>query len=175
MITIFGPKSLTLPSALGGDDAIYGLVVVCATRGLTVNEKQGSDTVSVHGIKDTGLVTLQIVQLLLSKGADVLGYPVFFEIDDVTALCPFSPDDAVDAEGDPIPQETWETWGVVGESHKPRLIDGKWYRSNNVGASGEPLDASKWASWIGSPPAGITVLSVDDYKALADSQELETA
>lgn len=154
MITIRGPKSLTLPSALGGDDAIYNLVLVCATRGLTVKDSPDASEVSISGIRDTGLVSIQIVQLLLSKGAEVEGYPVFFEIDDITDPCPFSDDD-----------ETWETWGVFGESHKPVQIGDKWYRSNNVGASGTPLPASQWANRD-------DVLSVADYLALQNAANI---
>jgi len=35
-IKVVGPKALSLPASLGGDDTIYGLIVVCTTRGLFV-------------------------------------------------------------------------------------------------------------------------------------------
>lgn len=163
MITIVGPKKLTLPSQLGGDDAIYGLTLVCVSRGLIVHD-EGDGTVSISGIKDTSLMTPSVAAMLVSKEADVLGCPVFFEIDDVTTECPFSePEEGTEAE-------TWETWGTFGESHKPRKIGDKWYRSSSVGVSGEPLPASKWASWISSPPTGAKLLSVDEYREIAASQ-----
>lgn len=154
MITITGPKSLTLPSALGGDDQIYGLTLVCVSRGLFVQDSPGVDTVSISGIRDTNLVSIPIVQLLLSKGADVLGYPVFFEITDINSVCPFS-----DSE------ETWETWGVFGESHKPIQLGDKWYRSNAVGESGELMAASEFMI------EGLTIISVNDYQIIQSENQ----
>jgi hypothetical protein len=166
MITITGPKSLTLPSALGGDDQTYALTLVCVSRGLTVNDSPGATTVTIEGIRDTGLVSFAILELLASKGADVLNYPAFFELDDVTALCPFAPSDLVDEEGDPIPQETWETWGVSGNSHQPVQIGAKWYRSNQYGYGGEYLPASDWIAWKATPPTGLRLITVDEFKAI---------
>lgn len=167
-ITITGPKSLTLPSALGGDDTIYALTVVCSTRGLIVEDSPGADTVRIRGIKDTTLVTLDIVKLLLSKNAEVDDYPVFFQIDDITRLCPFAPDDLTDEDGDPIPQETWETYAISG-GHAPKQINdtGDYYRENVVG--GKHLAASLWGSWIASPPTGIQVITPAAYRALQPS------
>lgn len=140
---------MTLPSVLGGDDQIYQLVLVCATRGLIVDDEPGASEVLISGLRDTNLVSIPIVQLLVSKNADVLGYPVFFEIEDINAVCPFSDSG-----------ETWATWGVFGESHKPMRFGNKWYRSNNVGASGEPLPASVFLT------AGVPILSVAQYQAI---------
>jgi hypothetical protein len=151
MITITGPKSLTLPAALGGNAQIYELTLACVTRGLFVEDYPGAETVRISGMKDTTLVSLPIVQLLVSKGADLEGYPVFFEISNINSVCPFSTKD---------PKETWETWGVFGESHKPVKLGNKWYRSNNVGESGEPLKASVFLN------AGVPILSVTQYQAI---------
>ena len=171
MITITGPKSLSLPSSLGGDDQIYGLTLVCVSRGLFVQNIPGGTDVKIEGIKDTELVTPSVVSLLVSKGAEVSGYPVWFELDDVTAACPFAPDSLVDDEGNPVPQETWETWGTVGESHKPVLIDGKYYRSSSVGVQGTPLPASAWAGYLASPLVGMRVVSKEEFLAIQEAAQ----
>jgi hypothetical protein len=94
-------------------------------------------------------LSLQDVQLLVAFGGEVEGFPVWFELDDLDSPCPFSESD-----------ETWEKWGVFGESHKPTKIGEKWYRSSAVGASGDLLYASRFLS------AGVPVLSLSEYQAV---------
>jgi len=86
--------------------------------------------------RDIWLIPEYGVALYLT-GGDIVDMSLFFEIDDVTELCPFSEESILDEEV--IPQETWETWGTHGESHKPQKVGDKWYRSSNVGISGTPL------------------------------------
>jgi len=110
----------------------------------------------------------EYVSLIVAVGGDLEGYPVWFEIDDPTALCPFAPDDLVDEEGNPIPQETWETWGTSGESHKPVQHGAKWYRSSAVGYSGELMKASQWVNM-----PGLTVKTRQEYLAIAEANAPE--
>lgn len=84
-------------------------------------------------IENLGYLPLDYVSLIVAFGGNVEGLPVWFEIDDIEAPCPFSDSD-----------ETWETWGTFGQSHLPVEIGGKWYRSVAVGQSGQLLDASAW-------------------------------
>lgn len=104
-----------------------------------------------------------------AAGGDVHDYQCFFEIDDVTAACPFAPDDLTDGQGNPIPQETWQTWGVSGDSHKPVEYGGKWYRENIYG--GSYMDASIWWTYVSTPQNGCRVIDVESYAAIvaADS------
>jgi hypothetical protein len=117
-------------------------------------------------------INFQRLLLLIATGGDLKGYPMFFEIDDITTPCPFAPDDLVDENDEILPQETWETWGTYGESHKPRQVGDKWYRSNSVGFSGERMPASQWVNWYVSPPLGVRIITVDEYKTILDSQVL---
>ena len=104
-------------------------------------------------IANLSYMPLSYVALICAFGGDVEGLPVFFEIADVKAICPF----------DPNSKETWETWGTFGESHKPTKIGEKWYRSSDVGASGQKMDASQW---VGYMQAGGVVLTQAQYAAL---------
>lgn len=105
-------------------------------------------------IANLSYMPLSYVALICAFGGDVEGLPVFFEIADIKADCPFSTT---------TPKETWETWGTFGESHKPRKIGAKWYRSSDVGESGQKMLASQW---VGYMQAGGTVLTVTQYQAL---------
>jgi hypothetical protein len=101
-------------------------------------------------------LTLQDVQLLVAFNGDVEGFPVWFELDDITVECPFSDSN-----------ETWETWGVFGESHVPVQHGDKWYRSNAVGASGELLPASVFLE------AGVPILSLAQYQSIQQANSGE--
>lgn len=154
MIEISGPKSLTLPASLGGNNAIYGLTLVCVSRGLFVKDL-GDGKVKIDGIRDTSLVSVQIVRNLVAAGAEVEGYPAFFEVSDKDAVCPFG-------NG----SETWSQWGVFGDSHKIVQIGEKWYKPSAYGESGQHLAASVWAA-----VAGLVVLSDVEYKALLSTEQ----
>ena len=104
-------------------------------------------------IANLAYMPLSYVALIVAFGGDVEGLPVFFEIDDVKAICPFDPD----------AKETWETWGTFGESHKPTKIGEKWHRSSDVGANGQKMDASQWVGYMQS---GGVVLTQAQYAAL---------
>lgn len=107
-------------------------------------------------IKNLGYLPLSYVSLIVMFGGDIEGLPVFFELNDITAKCPFSPAGPE--------QETWETWGTYEDSHKPVKYGEKWYRTNNVGESGAALDASSWV-----PLKAVNQLSVitkKEYEAI---------
>lgn len=97
--------------------------------------------------------------LVVLAGGDVEGCNVFFELDDLSSEVPESFPERTYLET----VHTWETWGVHGESHKPIEINGKYYRTSCVGASGEPLKASYWVSYY---MAGGKVLSLKEYGLL---------
>jgi hypothetical protein len=103
-------------------------------------------------IENLAYMALDYVSLIVAFGGQVEGMPVFFELDDIEAECPFSDSN-----------ETWETWGIFGESHKPVQLGDKWYRSSNVGESGAVLLASQWVPYR---QAGGVVLTVAEYQAV---------
>lgn len=122
-------------------------------------------------IENFNHMPLAYVSLIVGVSGDVQGLPVWFEIDDPAALCPFAPDDLVDEDGNPIPQETWETWGTHAESHKPVQHGAKWYRSSAVGYSGELLKASDWVALYAS--GAITVKSKAEYLAIVEANAVQ--
>jgi hypothetical protein len=157
-ITITGPKEVTLPSALGGNDQIYGLVLVAVTRGIVV-EDFGEGQVRLRGLTDRSLITVDIVKLLVSVGCEVEGYLTYFEIDDLDAEVPAEfPNRTFTEFADPDDPEsgvekvhTWATWGQrEGGSEWLYQRNGKHYRSSNnrlhAGNPGQPINASNWVS-----------------------------
>jgi hypothetical protein len=100
----------------------------------------------------------RIVMLALAGGraywiSEENALPVWFVVPDITAICPL---------GDGV--ETWETWGVIGESHKPVLIDGTYYRSSAQGASGAHVEIGTWVPlYLASQ---LNVISEDAYQAI---------
>ena len=104
---------------------------------------------------------------LVMTGGEAFDLPVFFEVVP-TDLCPFSPTDAVDEEGTPIPQERWQTWGTTPLinsdtlNHAPMQIGDKWYRSSIY--KGQRMKATEWASLYFADPT--KVLSEEQFKAL---------
>lgn len=92
---------------------------------------------------------------------DVEGLPVWFELSDPTAICPL---------GDGV--ETWNEWGIFGDSHKPTQYGDKWYRSNAVGQSGQLLDASAWTTLRAA--GALTVKTKAEYLAIVAENAPET-
>jgi len=94
-----------------------------------------SSSLAVCGpIANTSRVPLEFVDLVVAVGGDVEGLPVWFELPNITDICPL---------GDGV--ETWATWGTFGQSHLPVQYGTKWYRSSAVGQSGRLLNASQIA------------------------------
>lgn len=91
-------------------------------------------------IENLGYLPLSYVQLIIAFGGEVESLPVWFQLDSIDVDCPFSTT---------TPKEKWATWGTFGESHKPVKLGAKWYRSSAVGASGDMMPASQWASQLG--------------------------
>ena len=148
MITVVGPKLLSLPSTMGGNDTTFGLVLVAASRGLLV--EQSGDTFQIAGITDMELLTLDVVRLLVGLGAEVLGYKVFFEFTDPKLDCPL------------FPGKPWSD--AFGELHKPIQVADRFFQLNEVTQSpndGEALPASMWIN-----AKGITL------RTLAEVQQL---
>ena len=156
MIRIIGNKTTALPPELGGER--YDLVR--AKEHVKTRLKPDGKHELVWAGSDE-LLTLAVVKKIVDSGSDVLGYPVFFKFLDPLLPCPFA-ELKKDLDGKSLPLENWHEWGVVGKSHKPVKLGGDWYRSNNVGASGEPLPASKWIT----PPTGVTLVTVDQFRTI---------
>lgn len=151
MITVVGPKGISLPAALGGNDDTFLLVQIAASRGLYV-EPVGADDVRLRGITDRELLNLDTVRMLVAAGADVLGYPVWFVFDDPNDECPLFP-------GKP--------WGeAFGVNHRPVPFNGRWIQANNVTNlvenDGEPLPASVWIN-------SVELLTIEEKQALEPS------
>ena len=111
---------------------------------------RGSEIAICGPINNIEFIPLNYILLIVAVGGDILDMPIFFEIVP-TDICPFSDNN-----------ETWETWGIFGDSHKPVQLGPKWYRSSAVGQSGELLKASEWAFKI--DPA--KVITIKDYRKL---------
>lgn len=77
-------------------------------------------------------------KLIVMAGGDIEGLRGWFEIDDLTQEVP-------DSFPNKEPDQTWETWGVFGDSHKPVPIGNKWYRTTEHGQAGWSLNVSCWA------------------------------
>lgn len=171
MITITGPKAATLPAALGGNDAIYSLVLVAVSRGIIV-EELGGGQVQMQGIKDMDLVTVDVVQMLVSENCEVYGYPVYFEVADKTAEVPTNfPNRTYFVENEEDPENptetvrTWETWYNGMPGHSPVEIDGKFYCSSaNTWNMGQPIPASLWG--------GLNIVSLSQFAALQPTPEV---
>lgn len=142
---VTGPKSIALPTSLGGNDTIFGLVVVCATRGLYL-ETIG-ETVRLEGITDKALFTPQLVGLLVQAGCEVERYPMFFEVTDLSETVPGS------VEG--LSGLKWNDLDFAGQFSWSE-IDGKFYRGTEMPPDGEPLKAS---DWLALKAAGVTLVS----------------
>jgi len=112
-------------------------------------------------IENLGYLPLDYVSLIVAFGGDVEGLPVWFELTDIDADCPFSTE---------TPKEKWSDWGTFGDSHKPVQLGGKWYRSSAVGASGALLDAS---AWVGFRVAGLVVKTKAEFLAIQAANQPE--
>lgn len=111
----------------------------------------GSELAVCGPIENVSFLTIEYISLIVMFGGECEGLPVWFEIDDITEDCPFSD------------SETWETWGIFGESHIPIQIGDKWYRSNAVGQTGELLLASQWVG------LGLTAITKSSYLELLNN------
>lgn len=111
-------------------------------------------------IQNLTYLPIDYITLIVLFGGDVEGLPVWFEISDINASVPV-PWQSIDSE-----RKTWADWGTFGESHKPRKIGTKWYRSSAVGASGQLLDASQFVG------LGLTVLTRSQYLDILPSSPI---
>lgn len=114
----------------------------------------GSELACCGPINNKSFLSVNYLALIVSFGGEVEGYPVWFELTDISLPCPFSTED---------PKETWETWGVSGDSHVPIQVGDKWYRSSAVGQSGALLNASAWVPLLSG---GQVVLTAEQYAAI---------
>ena len=172
-VAITGNKLLLVPTTLfvGGNDTTHELANLANIFGITA-EISGSQF-RMGWFTDLETIPLSIVKKWVDEGAEVWNYPIWFKIDDITRTCPFSPAGQTDpVTGEPIPRETWETWGTISGRHAPVKYGDFWYRSNAEGASGQRLKASKWVSGLTSPPTGISIITVAQFKQVQeDNQE----
>lgn len=141
----------------GGQNPYILLLNDLDMGGAPFTRGRGSELAVCGPIENQSFLTVQYVTLLTAFNGNVEGLPVWFEIDDIAAVCPFG-----DGE------ETWETWGTFGESHVPVQIGSKWYRSNCVGQSGTKLYAS---DWVPQYMQGLTVLTADEYVAIQQADQ----
>jgi hypothetical protein len=159
MITVVGPKGISLPASLGGNDQTFLLVQIAASRGLYVEPIAG-DRVQLQGITDRELLNLDTVRMLVSAGADVLGYPVWFVFDDPAVECPLIPG--------------WPWGEAFGVNHRPEPFNGRWLQANELTRffaeggkdDGEALPASVWIN------SGVELLTIEEKRALEPRMEL---
>lgn len=140
-----------LPAGLGaGDTNPHYLDLNDLDMGGAPFTRDATPGMAVCGpIENLAYLPIPYVQLIAAFSGDVEALPVWFELDAIDVVCPFSDSN-----------ETWETWGVFGESHAPRQIGGKWYRSTCVGESGQMLDASEYIN------SGLTIKTKAEYLAI---------
>lgn len=98
-------------------------------------------------------ISLDDVFTWCDAGAEILAYSgAYHELTEPTILCPYSED-----TGEPgWVQETWESWGVVGDSHAPIQIGAFWYRSTLEGVQGTPLPCTRWYDFTRQPNTNTT-------------------
>jgi len=122
---------------------------------------------------DDWYLPLDDVFMWCNNGAELLMYQGGYHwLADPTKLCPYSED-----TGEPgWEQETWETWGVVGESHAPVEIpvgSGNWYRSMLEGVQGTPLPCSKWYAYLQNPLTNLT--GIQEIISVWEFQQIQAA
>lgn len=140
-------------SFVAGDRSPYAdKMLDLASGGASWTRPSGGGLAPCGPFDNLDFLTIPFQVLIASCGGDVEGFPVWFVIDDIAAVCPF---------GDG--KETWGTWGTFGESHKPAQFGDKWYRSNNVGQSGAKMHASEWVAKLAS---GLQVITEDEFKVI---------
>lgn len=166
------PNELTVPAGTSSVD-VYIKGLVGASAGVTAGYSQvqfwNTRGITVRDIPEVGRSEILLDQVYLpldgvdqwaSLGSIIYDYDFYHEIQDVTALCPYS-----------TSGETWETWGVVGDSHKPVQIGQYWYRSSRFGVQGERLVSTEWAQYISNPDTVNTsivrLISVEEFAALS--------
>ena len=130
----------------------------------------------VTPISNTSMITINHAQLAVIIGGDIEGMEVYFELDSLENEVPetftnriITNTDLSDPENPVITTSvhTWETWGRNGDSHAPKQIENKWYKSNSdANNSGIPLPASLWVF------SGLTIKTVLEYKALLPQPNL---
>lgn len=143
--------------AEGGQNPYILLLNDFDMGGAPFSRGRGAELAWLGPVDNQSFLTLDQISLIIMFGGEVEGLPVWFRFDDPTAVCPFSDSD-----------ETWETWGVFSESHKPVQIDDHWYRSSAVGQSGQLLDASQWVPLRNA--GAVTVLTMHEYQAVQASE-----
>lgn len=139
MITIIGPKQITLPPPMGPSMEIWSLLLICTTRGLFVKDI-GDDKMKLEGITDLSLINPVQVANLVKAGCEILGYPALVEVnleDEVPESFRL-----VDEEGNNL-QTTWGQWASANE-REPIVKDDRIFvpLSNSKGY----LPASQWVS-----------------------------
>lgn len=168
--------ALSLPTVSAGQTNPYYLDLNDLDMGGAPFTRDAEPGLAVCGpIQNVAYLTPQYAQLIVAFGAvaaqmlgigagDIEGMPVFFELDSLSGEVPASFPGRTYTTGtignEVTHVHTWETWGVVGESHRSQLIGDKYYRSSNYGQAGTTLHASEWAN------AGLTVKTVAEYQAI---------
>jgi len=150
---------LTIPTRLGGDNKdTADQTTDWANRGFSpVDDNSFPPLDSRNGpswiFPEVWYVSLDAVALWCGKGAEIENYQgAYHELTDPSMLCPYSVD-----TGEPgWVQETWETFGVVGQSHAPVQIGDFWYRSMLMGVQGIPLPCTDWYEFIQNPKTSQT-------------------
>lgn len=149
------------PLVSAGDQNPYYLALNDLDMGGAPFTRDATPGMAVCGpIQNLSYLPIDYITLIVLFGGDVEGLPVWFEIDDINASVPL-PWQSIDSE-----RKTWADWGTFGESHKPRKIGTKWYRSSAVGASGQLLDASQFVG------LGLTVLTRSQYLDILPSSPI---
>ena len=136
---------------------------------LGVHDRSSDDTYSyMNGITNITLFDIAKVKGIIAAGGEVTDYPVFFQFTPTAyakEVPAFMPNREVVAEDETVTIKKWSEYGADNQHHVE--IDGKHYISSNP--FGKSIPASIWTQL--DSLAGVTVLSVQEYKDLQPTSE----
>lgn len=157
-VRVIGPATIALPAAMGGDDIMFGLITVCTTRGLTVND-QGT-VAELTGIKNFALFNKIFASLCVSKGCKVYNFPAWFKVDPADEVPEGIPNRTYVDDADETVVKTWEQW--CDDSHREQFLteraDGFHYCAT--------VQNNAYMEWSEVLAIGLTVVDTIEYKAI---------
>lgn len=129
-VTITAPRGIPNPSSQGGDDTIFGLALIAATRGVKMVPK--GDYYEMKGITEIEKLTIPTLTYMVSVGCEVYHLPLFFKI----TLTDTVPDDLKqsDEEGNLIGR-TWQEYYDATPTRNYITKQDGYYAGTNVFSS----------------------------------------
>lgn len=164
-VTVIGPASIALPTAMGGDDQMFGLIDICNSRGLVVTD--AGDTAELRGIKNFSLFTKTFASLCVSKGCKVYNFPAWFRVAPTDEVPEGVPERTYVNDADETVVKTWEQW--CDDSHRSQFMteraDGYHYCAT--------VQNNAYMEWSAVLATGLTVVDTVEYKAILAQGDTE--